>query len=985
MADGPPITVEVAFDGGPNADTYTWTDITPWVSGFGVKRGRNSELDRIEAGTLSLALDNSDGRFTPMRNARGPELLPANVQSGTDTLATTAGFSAGTNITIRSSTSTAHAGSRSLEVLGPSVVGGTAMAYTDRMAVKPGNKYSGGFWVRKTSLAEYSAVSMRCVLRWRDQAGAFISDSNGATYAGTSTSWVFCEATAVAPANAASCTLIMGTVTAQPAQFDYYTDDWTLAEVSPYFPNVLPRRRVRVRTANLLPKDTATGGDISRLSGMFSVSHTPGGSKTFVTGVQVSGAGSVRVNCGSNGTADFASSVYCGFVKVETDGRWWWSPKKLVPTGLAKVVGGAVYTASGQLRLGTASVPLGAKARIRWYAADGAFVSSSSATATVALAAGAWVPFSVTATAPASAAWAGIEVGSAGGDSGAYFFVDELQLEAGSAVTPWTPGGSIFSGFVEKWPVKVGSMSSTVDLSATDGFLLLGETELRSPYKQAVLATEPLGYWTLGDATITARIENIADDTKPASLRASKYGGGTAQFGAPSIVARDSETTSYSLANVASDKGSVIDLNYLGRRLYALGTELTVGFWALPVRPAAGDMVSLFTAWDDAARQLISVRLTSDGYVQVETGFADGSSTYLDTMELDTQLSTSKPSFIVATVQGGETTLYVNGEIAGVSSNFGAPPTTTDLRDMRWSSLAGRQAGSIYKEYANGRFGHVALWARSLAQAEVEELWAIADNGGAEFTETESARITRIARYGSFSGEVATDAGLSTLLTPSWSEGSTALEEVQLAAGDGSGYAFMDGDGRLTFHNRARRQSAPVRYVLSDTAGTPFEPGLEFDMDGDQVVNEVAYKRPNGVESTLRDNTSIRTYGRKSRSIELRVTEDSAVVDAAYSLVTFYANPIVRCDQVVLKPTATPALFPIALGIEIGDRITLADLPDASPAPSFDYYVEAIDIQVDANGTAPIWVVTLSLSPASATDVFVLEESALDSSFGLAY
>ncbi|MDG9711156.1 LamG-like jellyroll fold domain-containing protein [Streptomyces sp. DH10] len=984
MADGPPITVEVAFDGGPNADVYTWTDVTPWVTGFGIKRGRNSELDRIEAGTLSLSLDNSDGRFTPTRNAR-VELLSANVTSGTDKLGNTSGFLGGTNITIRSSTSTARTGARSLEVLGASVVGGTAMAYTDRIPVKPGNKYSGGFWVRKAALPEYNTVSMRAVLRWRDASGAFISDTSGVVFDGTTTWWSYCEATGVAPPNAASCTLIMGSAAPQPAQWDYYADDWSLAEVSPYYPNVLPRRRVRVRTANLLPKDTATGGDISRSSSMFSVDHTPGGSKTFTSLTRKSGVGSVRVNCGSNGTADFASSVFCGFGKTVDEGPWWWSKKKVVPNGLAKVVGGGVYTASAQVRLGSSSAPLGVKARIRWYAADGTFLSTSSASAKVALTAGAWAPVSVTATAPSAAAWAGIEVGSSGGDNGAYFFVDELQLEAGSAVTPWTPGGSIFSGYVEKWPVKVGSLSSTVELPATDGFLVLGETELRSPYQQAVLASQPVGYWTLGDAVDSTRVENLADDTKPGSVRASKYGGGTPLFGAESIVTRDSETTCYSLANVASDKGSVIDLNYLGRRQYPLGTELTVSFWALATRPAVDNIVSLFTAWDDAARQLISFRLTPDGYVQVETGFADGSSTYLDTLEVGTRLSTSKGSFIVATVSGGVTTLYVNGKIAGVSSNFGPLPTTTDLRDMRWSSVAGRQAGSIYKEYANGRFGHVALWDRALASAEITDLWGLADNGGSQYTEREDARVTRIARFAEFSGEVATDSGLSRLLTPSWSQGATALEEIQLAAGDGSGYAFMDGDGRLTLHNRARRQSAPVRYVLSDTAGTPFEPGLEFDMDGDQVVNEVAYKRPNGVDSTVRDNTSISTYGRKSRSLELRVTTDEAVLDAAYSMLTFYSNPIVRCDQVVLRPTATPALFPIALGIEIGDRITLADLPDAAPASSFDFYVEAIDIQVDANGTAPVWVVTLSLSPASATDVFVLEESTLDSSVGLAY
>ncbi|MET9729334.1 LamG-like jellyroll fold domain-containing protein [Streptomyces sp. NPDC006458] len=978
MADGPPITVEVAFDGGPNADTYTWTDVTPWVSGFGIKRGRNSELDRIEAGTLSLALDNSDGRFTPMRNA-SVELLPPNVTTGSDTLGTTAGFN---GIVVSNTSSNTHSGARAIQSVGSTLSSGTAVVYTDRIPVRPGNKYQGSFWVRN-AVDAVTALPGRCVIRWRDAAGNFISDSIGTAWTGVPTSWSQLSATGVAPPNAAFGILILENTSAATGAWSIWSDDFSLAEVSPYWPNVLPRRRVRVRTANLLPKDVSTGGDISRSADMFTGGQS-GVSAAFEL-TPKSGTGSIRVNLASNGAADFASSVYCGFVKTIADDRRWWSTTKLVPTGLAKVVGGAVYTASGQLRLGAGSGALGVKCRIRWYTAASALISTSAATAAVALNAGGWSSFAVTATAPSAAAWAGIEIGSSGGDGGAWFLADELQLEAGTAVTPCTPGGSIFSGFIEKWPVKVDSMSSSIELPATDAFLVLGEAELRSPYQQAALASQPVGYWTLGDASGAARVENLADDTKPAAVRASKYGSGTPQFGAASLVLRDSETTSYNLANVASDKGSVIDLNDLGRRKYALGTELTVAFWTLPTRPAAGNMVTLFAAWDDAARRLISFRLTSDGYLQVETGFADGSSTYLDTVDLDVKLSTSKASFIVAYVQNGETMLYVNGSSVGYSLNHGPAPTTTDLRDMRWSSVAGQQAGSIYKEYANGRFGHVALWDRRLNASEITELWAVGDNGGAVFSESEAARVLRIARYGSFAGEVVTDAGMSTVLSPSWSEGSTALEEVQLAAADGGGYAFMDGDGRLTFHNRARRQSAPLRYVLSDTAGTPFEPGLEFDMDGDQVVNEVAYKRPEGVESTLRDNTSISTYGRKSRSIELRVTDDSAVVDAAYAMLSSYANPIVRCDQVVIKPTATPALFSVMLGIEIGDRITLADLPNAAPASSFNFYVEAIDIQVDANGTAPIWVATLSLSPASATDVFVLGDSPLDGSFGLAY
>lgn len=49
----------------------TWTDVTPYVLGFGYARGRQRQLARIEAGSAYLTLDNADGRFDP-ENASSP-------------------------------------------------------------------------------------------------------------------------------------------------------------------------------------------------------------------------------------------------------------------------------------------------------------------------------------------------------------------------------------------------------------------------------------------------------------------------------------------------------------------------------------------------------------------------------------------------------------------------------------------------------------------------------------------------------------------------------------------------------------------------------------------------------------------------------------------------------------------------------------------------------------------------------------------------
>lgn len=61
------VTVEVAFGSDPLAASPVWTDITAYVegrSGGRTYRGRSGENEDVQPGTLSLVLDNSDGRFT---------------------------------------------------------------------------------------------------------------------------------------------------------------------------------------------------------------------------------------------------------------------------------------------------------------------------------------------------------------------------------------------------------------------------------------------------------------------------------------------------------------------------------------------------------------------------------------------------------------------------------------------------------------------------------------------------------------------------------------------------------------------------------------------------------------------------------------------------------------------------------------------------------------------------------------------------------
>lgn len=77
----PGYRVLMAFGASPQdgyAAVADHEDITAYVKSVTIQRGRNQDLDRIEASTCTLELDNSDGRFTPENTAGAyyPDVLP---------------------------------------------------------------------------------------------------------------------------------------------------------------------------------------------------------------------------------------------------------------------------------------------------------------------------------------------------------------------------------------------------------------------------------------------------------------------------------------------------------------------------------------------------------------------------------------------------------------------------------------------------------------------------------------------------------------------------------------------------------------------------------------------------------------------------------------------------------------------------------------------------------------------------------------------
>lgn len=67
----PGVTVEFGFGYGVTVAASEWVDVTGYVRSIDIRRGRSDDLNRVEAGSAAVVLDNRDARFDPS-NTAGP-------------------------------------------------------------------------------------------------------------------------------------------------------------------------------------------------------------------------------------------------------------------------------------------------------------------------------------------------------------------------------------------------------------------------------------------------------------------------------------------------------------------------------------------------------------------------------------------------------------------------------------------------------------------------------------------------------------------------------------------------------------------------------------------------------------------------------------------------------------------------------------------------------------------------------------------------
>ncbi|MFI7643746.1 hypothetical protein [Nonomuraea sp. NPDC049400] len=245
----PQVWCEIAF--AKDASGFKlWRDVTDyveWQEGVRISRRRSHELDEVQPGTLSLTLNNADGRFTagrtsspyypnvtlnrPIRiRARWPNSVNQ-VTVDQATAATAGAFATGAGTVTRDTTVFPAGQTASIRWDG-GVLGSTGQhmwlgsnsvttATDQAVPVVAGATYSLQTQARRGA----TAISITARIRWYDAAGAFLSVSAGTSVALT-TSFQTVSVSAAAPASAVWARLAIANATTTASNAPVYTGAW---------------------------------------------------------------------------------------------------------------------------------------------------------------------------------------------------------------------------------------------------------------------------------------------------------------------------------------------------------------------------------------------------------------------------------------------------------------------------------------------------------------------------------------------------------------------------------------------------------------------------------------------------------------------------------------------------------------------------------------------------------------------------------------
>ncbi|MGW7195553.1 hypothetical protein [Streptomyces chryseus] len=524
---------------------------------------------------------------------------------------------------------------------------------------------------------------------------------------------------------------------------------------------------------------------------------------------------------------------------------------------------------------------------------------------------------------------------------------------------------SRFWGTLNNLPVSWEGTESKVSVSATDLFKRLNRLPpLRSCLTEEIMVDGPLAYYPLTEPADALSAGDLSGTTAGVLAVTQVGSGGVLAFGAAPGPAAAHETC-LQLTPVSTSVGKYMTAD-LGPDYEARSTSQWNAMEAWFSTSTTGRVIFAVASTDQAQRLVFA--LSATGALQIEYG--------------DDVLT----HFPVATGNLADGTLHhlVYDEIAAEVYVDGVIKTLGTVLPPMYNGRVLTVGGFKNTRLWNGTLAHVALHTTVSTPlgAELAEHYTAGTTAFAG--ESADERITRLARYGGI--DSVTIWGTAHDPIAAQGEPGTALmTRMREVENTEAGKLFAERDWYgLAYQSRDVRYNPDADAEVFTVAYADLEPGLELADDDQKLINTVDASRPGGATQRVTASASVLAFGiYEPPPLQLLKTSDNSVLDAAYWLVSRYADPPAEIREVPIEAYTMPNYSDI-LDADISSYFTVTGLPAQSPAVSMRCTVEGYTETI-RNGSHMIQFHT---SRSSTDSVWVLDDpaySVLGSTTRLAY
>jgi hypothetical protein len=568
----------------------------------------------------------------------------------------------------------------------------------------------------------------------------------------------------------------------------------------------------------------------------------------------------------------------------------------------------------------------------------------------------------------------------------AVFYVDDIQLEATGSASAYTTSGPtwypLYTGYIERYPLQwdMQGTRGIRPLTCVDALSILSRTEINQSYAATIAADAPYVAIPYSDQALPQTVQLPQGGTPFLGYQnlgtqgAVSFGGDTFLDGASAVTVTQQNAT----PPVASNTAYITYLGTNNGAITMLPQSFTIEVW---VKAAAGAMYlgagavpyteavnvepfgpSFFVGWYTSAGRLNWYY--NDPTNAFSIGGIPASGTYIGYPD-------GQWHYLAIRLPGANGLNAVTDNVIGGTATI-TPTTAVTLNNffVDCQTYTGDPVCTV----------SVANWACYPTPLTNAQLLSHYNRGAGYINEVSGARVARLlAQY--WSGATAVAAG-KRQMAPDYSYNSRfvldVLQEIQETE---RGLVYASAAGVVVFEDsvsRYKTQTALWVFGENPAGASPAEYpylALEEAYDPTYTFSQTNLTRPANsafgpLPHPLPTNPA---YGQRVLSQQVQVNTDFDLTQASIFYLSRYGAPVVRVDTLTLDPSSNPALWPVVLSLEISQRVTVKRRTSAGLTTTADYYIEQIGHHID--GAAGTWTVSLQCSPVFNSTGWILGDA----------